>query len=162
MNHLPKNISLRPAVRQFLESGEIAGWVDGGWVKGTAGATFTTHDPGSGSPIAVVSAFSKEDVDRTVDVADRAFKQRAWAKLSPNDRSALIHRLADAVDAFVGGDAHDRMAAHDGAFKVGDLHDDFNFRVRILVCLLLRTWSTCSVKRVVFGLRPLHVEPMLS
>jgi acyl-CoA reductase-like NAD-dependent aldehyde dehydrogenase len=99
MNHSPKNISLRPAVRQFLESGEIAGWVDGGWVKGTAGATFTTHDPGSGSPIAVVSAFSKEDVDRTVDVADLAFKQRAWAKLSPNDRSALIHRLADAVDA---------------------------------------------------------------
>jgi acyl-CoA reductase-like NAD-dependent aldehyde dehydrogenase len=39
-----------------------------------------------------------EDVDRAVQAAERAFRETAWARMPPNERGALLHRLADAVE----------------------------------------------------------------
>ncbi len=89
---------LYPEVRAFLESGILKGFVGGKEVESTNGETFTTSDPGSGAQLAEVVSLQASDIDQAVDVADEAFKTADWAKLPQNERSALLHRLADAVE----------------------------------------------------------------
>ena len=85
-------------VEAFLASGPLKGWVGGKGVEAASGSTFTTHDPGSGEVLAEVFSFQKEDVDAAVNVANEAFKNSGWASMPVNERSAILHRLADAVE----------------------------------------------------------------
>ncbi|QDV70477.1 Aldehyde dehydrogenase PuuC [Rosistilla carotiformis] len=91
--------NLLAEVQQFLDGTTKCGFVGGQDVKSSNGETFTTSDPGSGAPLADVYAMQADDVDRAIDVARDAFKKAAWARLQQNERSALLHRLADAVEA---------------------------------------------------------------
>jgi acyl-CoA reductase-like NAD-dependent aldehyde dehydrogenase len=85
-------------VQKFLESGVKKGFVGGKEVGASNGATFTTFDPGSGERIADVAALQADDIARAVDAANQAFQKQPWARLPPNERSALLHRLADGVE----------------------------------------------------------------
>ena len=87
-----------PKVEAFLASGPLKGWVGGNGVEATDGQTFTTQDPGTGEVLAEVFSFQKADVDNAVRVADEAFKNSGWATMAVNERSAILHRLADAVE----------------------------------------------------------------
>ena len=87
-----------PEVTAFLASGPLGGVIDGQDVPAVSGRWFETRDPGSGQSVANVAAMGAEDVDRAVAAADRAFRTTAWAKMPPNERGALLHRLADAVE----------------------------------------------------------------
>jgi aldehyde dehydrogenase (NAD+) len=62
------------------------------------GETFETYDPGSGEVLATVPQFNERDVDRAVSVAQQAFDKTGWATMPPNERGAILHRLADAVE----------------------------------------------------------------
>jgi acyl-CoA reductase-like NAD-dependent aldehyde dehydrogenase len=62
------------------------------------GRTFETLDPSTGQPIAAVALGGGEDVDRAV-LAARAALEGKWGSLLPAKRSALMHRLADLVEA---------------------------------------------------------------
>ena len=88
-----------PKVEAFLASGPLKGWVGGNGVEATDGQTFTTQDPGTGEVLAEVFSFQKADVDNAVRVADEAFKNSGWATMAVNERSAILHRLADAVES---------------------------------------------------------------
>lgn len=63
-------------------------------------ATLLTPNPPSSdeSEIASVYAASSEDVDIAVKAARAAFESPAWRDLAPENRSALIHRLADLLE----------------------------------------------------------------
>jgi aldehyde dehydrogenase (NAD+) len=87
-----------PEVAAFLEQGPLEGVIDGRNVAAAHGELLETRDPGSGRRLADVSAMQAEDVDRAVQAADRAFRETAWARMPPNERGALLHRLADAVE----------------------------------------------------------------
>ena len=89
---------LYPEVKAFLEGGPLKGVVGGNEVEANSGETFVTSDPGSGKQLAEVFSFQAADVDMAVDVADAAFRKTGWAQLPQNERSALLHRLADAVE----------------------------------------------------------------
>lgn len=89
---------LRPDVESFLSGGPLAGFVAGKPVTAAGGQTFATYDPGSGNKLADVSDLQADDVNRAVDAAGQAFRSQAWAKLPPNERAAMLHRLADAVE----------------------------------------------------------------
>jgi len=90
---------LLPAVDDFLASAPLKGWIAGAEAASSSGETFTTTDPGTGQPIAEVHAMQPDDVDRAVAAATDAFRDTPWARMAPNDRSALLHRLADAVES---------------------------------------------------------------
>lgn len=90
--------TLLPEVQAFLSGDTKCGFVGGTEVKSAGGETFVTCDPGSGVQLAEVYALQTEDVDAAVAEADRAFKQQQWARLPQNERSAMLHRLADAVE----------------------------------------------------------------
>lgn len=89
---------LYPEVKSFLEGGPLKGVVGGNEVEANSGETFVTSDPGTGKQLAEVFSFQASDIDMAVDVADAAFRKTGWAQMPQNERSALLHRLADAVE----------------------------------------------------------------
>lgn len=89
---------LLPEVSVFLDAALHKAFVNGEWVEASGGQTFEVVDPGTGGHIATVAALQKEDVDRAVDAAANAFEGSGWAKMPVNERSAVLHRIADAVE----------------------------------------------------------------
>ncbi len=83
---------------EFLSAGPLGGVIGGKDVAGESGEAFTTSDPGSGKPLAEVASMRPPDVDRAVAAAAEAFRRSGWAEMPPHERSALLHRLADAVE----------------------------------------------------------------
>ena len=91
-------VELLPEVGKFLDKSVQQPWVGGKATNASDGATFETHDPGSGEKLATVPHFNARDVDAAVSAAQHAFDKSGWATLPPNERGAMLHRLADAVE----------------------------------------------------------------
>src|SRR5690348_17175859 len=89
---------LLPEVKKFLDQAEQKPLVGGKVAAATSGKTFETHDPGSGETLATVPNFDAKEVDAAVAAAQRAFDKSGWATLPPNERGAILHRLADEVE----------------------------------------------------------------
>lgn len=89
---------LLPEVLTFLGTSPLKGVIGGQNVGASGGQVFETRDPGTGQPLAQVSALQADDVDRAIQAADRAFRESGWAQLPPNERGALLHRFADTVE----------------------------------------------------------------
>jgi acyl-CoA reductase-like NAD-dependent aldehyde dehydrogenase len=89
-------VTLLPEVTEFLSSGPFPGFVGGKDFPAASGDLIATIDPGSGNRIADIHDLAASEVDRAVDVANDAFP--AWAAVSQEDRSAILLRLADAVE----------------------------------------------------------------
>ncbi len=87
-----------PEVVEFLAGGPLKAVIGGQDVMATGGETFETLDPGSGERLAEVCALEAGDVARAVDAAAEAFANSPWARMAPNERGALLHRLTDEVE----------------------------------------------------------------
>ena len=86
--------------RGYLErfSGNPLGhFIDGAEVAGVSGATFVNTTPIDNSPINSVAAGNAEDIDRAVRSARDAFP--GWRALAGSRRRALLHAIADAIEA---------------------------------------------------------------
>jgi aldehyde dehydrogenase (NAD+) len=61
---------------------------------------FDTINPATGEVLTQVAEASKQDIDRAVNAARRAFEDRsgAWLKMSASERGRLIWKLADLVE----------------------------------------------------------------
>ncbi|MCA9050926.1 MAG: aldehyde dehydrogenase family protein, partial [Planctomycetaceae bacterium] len=92
------NQELLPAVSAFLSQPLHKAFVNGEWVEASDGKTFDVVDPGTGERITSVAALNRTDADRAVDAAVTAFEGSGWAKMPVNERSAVLHRIADAVE----------------------------------------------------------------
>jgi aldehyde dehydrogenase (NAD+) len=90
--------NLLPEVDSFLSKSLQQPWVGGKETTASEGETFDTHDPGSGETLATVPHFSNRDVDAAVAAAQQAFEKSGWATMPPDERGALLHRLADEVE----------------------------------------------------------------
>ncbi|MDV6029399.1 MAG: aldehyde dehydrogenase [Phycisphaera sp. RhM] len=90
--------SLLPEVEAFLGRGRFASFVGGKTMGSENDNSIATTDPGSGDKLADVVELTAEQVDEAVGIADAAFKQSSWATMPVNERAALLHRLADAVE----------------------------------------------------------------
>ncbi|HEX2698198.1 MAG TPA: gamma-aminobutyraldehyde dehydrogenase [Anaerolineales bacterium] len=74
-------------------------WIDGKWEDTKGGGVMSIEDPTSGKEIAEVIDASREDVDRAVQAAKRAFYDGRWSKKAPGERSKIIWKLADLLEA---------------------------------------------------------------
>ena len=92
----PTSIGLLPEVTEFLSSQSFPGFAGGKDHPAASGDLVSTIDPGSGDKIADIHDLSAAEVDRAVDMANEAFS--AWSALAQADRSAILLRLADAVE----------------------------------------------------------------
>ncbi len=71
-------------------------FIGGEWVDAASGETLEVENPATGETIARVPASADEDVDRAVNAADKAFA--TWQHSTPQDRSLLLLKLADALE----------------------------------------------------------------
>jgi aldehyde dehydrogenase (NAD+) len=73
--------------------------IDGQFVDAASGKVFETPNPATGKTLATVAEADKEDVNRAVKAARRAFEDGPWRAMSARDRGRLIHRLTELVAA---------------------------------------------------------------
>ncbi len=90
-------VQVSPEVSKFV-SGSRKLLIDGQWVDAASGKTFPVYNPATGEVLANVAEGDKEDIDRAVKAARRAFETGPWSKMSPTERGQLIYRLADLIE----------------------------------------------------------------
>ena len=91
--------SIDPGVQQFVSGRARRMLIDGKWVEAASGKTFITYDPATEEPLAEVPAGDKEDVDRAVRAARRAFETGPWRRMTASERGRAIWKLADLIEA---------------------------------------------------------------
>jgi 1-pyrroline dehydrogenase len=73
-------------------------FIGGEWVEPLEGETQEDIDPSTGKPIAKVAVAGKQDIDRAVSAAQKAYDE-VWFDTPPKERSAMLLKLADVIDA---------------------------------------------------------------
>src|SRR5205823_3694098 len=73
-------------------------FIDGALVEPASGEVRELREPATGEPLGKAAMAGEGDVDRAVDAA-RAALEGAWGRTPPNERSRLLHALADAIQA---------------------------------------------------------------
>ena len=95
-------VQVSPEVSKFV-SGKRQLLIDGQWVDAASGKTFPVYNPATGEVMANVAEGDKEDIDRAVRAARRAFE--SWSlehTMSPSQRGQIIYRLADLIEQACG------------------------------------------------------------
>ena len=73
-------------------------WIDGKWVDSVGGGRTVVENPATGAKVADVADASRQDVDRAVQAAKRAFYDGRWTGLMRGDRQRMIWRLSELVE----------------------------------------------------------------
>ncbi len=74
-------------------------FIDGEWVAGSHGERLAVDDPATGATVGRVACASREDVERAIDAAQRAFP--AWAALPAPERARLLRAWYELILAHV-------------------------------------------------------------
>ena len=93
--------SARPQINEIGENGRLRFGkmlIGGEWVDAADGGTFEAIYPGTGETIADVAMGRKEDVDRAVQAARKAFEEGTWASMNGAARGRLLWKIADLME----------------------------------------------------------------
>jgi phenylacetaldehyde dehydrogenase len=71
--------------------------INGRWVGAASGKNFDVFNPADGSIIARVAEGDKEDINRAVTAARRAFESGPWKRTTPRERGKLLWRIGDLI-----------------------------------------------------------------
>ena len=88
--------AMSPAVAKWLTRPK-QNLIGGKWVSAASNKTFDVFNPADASVIARVAAGHKEDINRAVAAARRAFESGPWRRLTPSERGKLIWRIGDLI-----------------------------------------------------------------
>ena len=87
-----------PALRHPFADGSFKKLlIDGKWVEAASGKRFESRNPATGELLATVAEGDKEDIDRAVTAARKAF-DGPWSRVTPYERQLLLLRFADLVE----------------------------------------------------------------
>jgi 1-pyrroline dehydrogenase len=95
-------------------------FIGGEFVDAADGATADVINPADDQVIAQVPKSAAEDVDRAVNAAETAFA--SWKKTTPQDRSLLLLKIADALEAK--GEELGRLESQNAGKPVGAAIDE--------------------------------------
>jgi acyl-CoA reductase-like NAD-dependent aldehyde dehydrogenase len=76
---------------------EAQAFIDGRYVPAANGGTFNDVSPIDGRVIARVASTDREDVDRAVAAARRAFESGVWSRQAPRERKRVLQRFAELI-----------------------------------------------------------------
>jgi aldehyde dehydrogenase (NAD+) len=76
-------------------------WIDGGWAEPSSGEWFNTSEPYTGEVWAQIARGNRDDADRAVRSAHKAFLSPQWSGLTATERGALMRKLAALIEANV-------------------------------------------------------------
>ena len=74
-----------------------ANLIGGKWAPAASGKTFEVFNPADGSVIAHVADGQREDINRAVAAARRAFNAPTWRHMTPSDRGKIIWKIGDLI-----------------------------------------------------------------
>jgi len=94
----PYNPGLLEQLQLRYAKGPVRMLIGGELVEAASGETFETINPSTAEVIAHVASAGEADVDRAVAAARAAF-EGAWSKVKPAERTNLLLKLADLVEA---------------------------------------------------------------
>jgi acyl-CoA reductase-like NAD-dependent aldehyde dehydrogenase len=69
-------------------------FINGEYVESTKGEYFETYNPATGEVLAKVAKATKEDLDKTVEVARAAFETGKWPRYTAARRAGLLNKIA--------------------------------------------------------------------
>jgi phenylacetaldehyde dehydrogenase len=73
-------------------------FIDGKWVEAASGKTFPSYNPATGEIMAHIAEGDREDIDRAVKAARRAFESGPWPDMTASQRGRLIWKLGDLIE----------------------------------------------------------------
>lgn len=73
--------------------------IGGQWTSSESGAEFETRDPHDNSLLGTVARGDREDGERAISAARKAFDDGPWPRMTAKERAKALHAVADAVDA---------------------------------------------------------------
>jgi acyl-CoA reductase-like NAD-dependent aldehyde dehydrogenase len=94
---LSHSVAIVPGMAAVAEK-EYGLFVNGETIEPADGEVRELLEPATGKPLARAAMAGAEDIDRAVAAA-RAALGGPWGKTAPNERSRLLHALADAIAA---------------------------------------------------------------
>ena len=97
MSKLDDNIARAEVYLARFRADGVANQIGGEAVAAASGATFETISPVDLKPLAKVVRSGAADIDRAAKAAKAAFP--AWAAMPGDQRKALLHEIADAIEA---------------------------------------------------------------
>ena len=77
----------------------IRHYIDGAFVDSVDGSTFDVLDPVSNETYVQAAAGKQADIDLAVAAAKRAFETGPWPRMKNRERSRILNRIADQVEA---------------------------------------------------------------
>src|SRR6516165_10060916 len=91
-----EEIRLDDRVTDFVMKGRKL-LIGGKWVDAASGRTFPVYNPATAEVIAHVAEGGKQDIDRAVTAARRAYESGPWPRLTPSERGRLVWKLGDLI-----------------------------------------------------------------
>lgn len=88
---------LAKSTKAFIAAGGFGHLIEGEVTPSTSGETFPVYDPATGREFARCAAASREDVDRAVRSARRAFDDGRWRNLEPLEKERRLRRLSGLI-----------------------------------------------------------------
>ena len=73
-------------------------FINNRWVESASGKTFPTYNPATGEVLAKVAEGDREDINRAVQAARKAFESGPWTDMSASQRGRLIWKLGDLIE----------------------------------------------------------------
>ena len=71
-------------------------YIGGEWVDASDGGTIDAYCPANGEKLSTIADATKEDVDRAVDAAWKAFE--TWSKTDKAQRAIILNKVADIIE----------------------------------------------------------------
>lgn len=75
----------------------LKNFIGGSWCEASARETVPVHNPSTGEIIAETPLSSREDLDRAVEAARKAFA--SWSEVPPPNRAAILFRYRELLEA---------------------------------------------------------------
>ncbi|GAB5486912.1 MAG: aldehyde dehydrogenase family protein [Parasphingorhabdus sp.] len=85
--------------QEFLDRKTHQICIGGNWLDCQSGQTFETLDPATGEVIGNLQRSDKADIDEAVVAARTAFENGPWPAMTPMERSQILWKIADLIEA---------------------------------------------------------------
>ncbi|MEO9467304.1 aldehyde dehydrogenase family protein [Parasphingorhabdus sp.] len=90
---------LGDSASRFLKKDTHKMLAGGEWFDAGSGESFDTLDPATGTVIGKLQRGGEADVDKAVVAARAAFESGPWPKMTPMERSQILWKIADVLEA---------------------------------------------------------------
>ncbi|MFZ0912744.1 MAG: aldehyde dehydrogenase family protein [Candidatus Korobacteraceae bacterium] len=97
MSTAVSTVQMHNHVQEFVSTPRKM-FIDGKWVEAASGKTFPTYNPATGEVLAQVAEGDREDIDRAVKAARRAFESGPWHEMTASQRGRIIWKLGDLIE----------------------------------------------------------------